>query len=401
MKKTIRPILRDDLSRKGLEKRIDLRVYLDGRQTKFATPYSIAPACWDKKSGRVVGNCPEKSVINSYLNGKETEYERYLFQCEMLDETVDLERIREILTGKSRTAPSEKTNATLDEIFDAYVDKLRTDNRCERTIIGILDLKKNMAKFSKRSKKRTIDQFDILFIQEYKKYLRTVRRNADNTINTKLNRLRSVVKWAGRLGYPIDDPFGKGVRFLNRSTPRTIFLTKDEYDEFLQKALADRNDLAMRVTRELFIFSCETGLRFSDVLDLKWTHLKKDSKGVTYISKIQCKTKELVEIPLMSKWPKVLLAKYRNVSTGENVFPRLSNGCINRKLKMLAEKAGIGKCLSFHVARHTFASHLANAGVPLYIVAKLLGDKSLDMVHRVYTNTERTELTEAMKKLSA
>ena len=401
MKKTIRPILRDDLSRKGLEKRIDLRVYLDGRQTKFATPYSIAPACWDKKSGRVVGNCPEKSVINSYLNGKETEYERYLFQCEMLDETVDLERIREILTGKSRTAPSEKTNATLDEIFDAYVDKLRTDNRCERTIIGILDLKKDMAKFSKRSKKRTIDQFDILFIQEYKKYLRTVRRNADNTINTKLNGLRSVVKWAGRLGYPIDDPFGKGVRFLNRSTPRTIFLTKDEYDEFLQKALADRNDLAMRVTRELFIFSCETGLRFSDVLDLKWTHLKKDSKGVTYISKIQCKTKELVEIPLMSKWPKVLLAKYRNVSTGEHVFPRLSNNCVNRKLKMLAEKAGIGKRLSFHVARHTFASHLANAGVPLYIVAKLLGDKSLDMVHRVYTNTERTELTEAMKKLSA
>lgn len=401
MKKTIRPILRDDLSRKGLEKRIDLRVYLDGRQTKFATPYSIAPACWDKKSGRVVGNCPEKSVINSYLNGKETEYERYLFQCEMLDETVDLERIREILTGKSRTAPSEKTNATLDEIFDAYVDKLRTDNRCERTIIGILDLKKDMAKFSKRSKKRTIDQFDILFIQEYKKYLRTVRRNADNTINTKLNRLRSMVKWAGRLGYPIDDPFGKGVRFLNRSTPRTIFLTKDEYDEFLQKALADRNDLAMRVTRELFIFSCETGLRFSDVLDLKWMHLKKDSKGVTYISKIQCKTKELVEIPLMSKWPKVLLAKYRNVSTGEHVFPRLSNNCVNRKLKMLAEKAGIGKRLSFHVARHTFASHLANAGVPLYIVAKLLGDKSLDMVHRVYTNTERTELTEAMKKLSA
>ena len=401
MKKTIRPILRDDLSRKGLEKRIDLRVYLDGRQTKFATPYSIAPACWDKKSGRVVGNCPEKSVINSYLNGKETEYERYLFQCEMLGETVDLERIREILTGKSRTAPSEKTNATLDEIFDAYVDKLRTDNRCERTIIGILDLKKDMAKFSKRSKKRTIDQLDILFIQEYKKYLRTVRRNADNTINTKLNRLRSVVKWAGRLGYPIDDPFGKGVRFLNRSTPRTIFLTKDEYDEFLQKALADRNDLAMRVTRELFIFSCETGLRFSDVLDLKWTHLKKDSKGVTYISKIQCKTKELVEIPLMSKWPKVLLAKYRNVSTGEHVFPRLSNNCVNRKLKMLAEKAGIGKRLSFHVARHTFASHLANAGVPLYIVAKLLGDKSLDMVHRVYTNTERTELTEAMKKLSA
>lgn len=401
MKKTIKAILRDDLSRKGLEKRIDLRVYLDGRQTKFATPYSIAPACWDKKSGRVVGNCPEKSVINGYLNGKETEYERYLFQCEMLGETVDLERIREILTGKARTAPSEKSNATLDEIFDAYIDKLRTDNRRERTIIGILDLKKDMAKFSKRSKKRTIDQLDILFIQEYKKYLRTVRRNADNTINTKLNRLRSVVKWAGRLGYPIDDPFGKGLKFLNRSKPRTVFLTKDEYDAFLQKALPDKGDPAMKLTRELFIFSCETGLRFSDVLDLKRTHLKKDSKGVTYISKIQCKTNELVEIPLMSKWPKVLLAKYRNVSVGEHVFPSLSNNCVNRKLKMLAEKAGIGKRLSFHVGRHTFASHLAHAGVPLYIIAKLLGDKSLDMVHRVYTNTERTELTEAMKKLSA
>ena len=55
----------------------------------------------------------------------------------------------------------------------------------------------------------------------------------------------------------------------------------------------------------------------------------------------------------------------------------------------------------FHMLRHTFASHLANAGTPLYMVAKLLGDKSLDMVHRVYTNTERTELIEAMKKLGA
>lgn len=100
----------------------------------------------------------------------------------------------------------------------------------------------------------------------------------------------------------------------------------------------------MKLTRELFIFSCETGLRFSDVLDLKWTHLK-NIKGVTYISKIQCKTKELVEIPVTLKWPKVLLAKYRNVSTGEHVFPSLSNNCVNRKLKMLAEKAGIGKRL--------------------------------------------------------
>ena len=83
--------------------------------------------------------------------------------------------------------------------------------------------------------------------------------------------------------------------------------------------------------------------------------------------------------------------------------PERVNGreCFSASIEWLAEKAGIGKCLSFHVARHTFASHLANAGVPLYIVAKLLGDKSLDMVHRVYTNTERTELTEAMKKLSA
>ena len=107
MKKTIRPILRDDLSRKGLEKRIDLRVYLDGRQTKFATPYSIAPACWDKKSGRVVGNCPEKSVINGYLNGKETEYERYLFQCE--SGKYSPER-RGRLRVKRRTPPSMKSS---------------------------------------------------------------------------------------------------------------------------------------------------------------------------------------------------------------------------------------------------------------------------------------------------
>ena len=81
----------------------------------------------------------------------------------------------------------------------------------------------------------------------------------------------------------------------------------------------------------------------------------------------------------------------------ERVYGR---ACFSASIE-LAEKAGIGKRLSFHVGRHTFASHLANAGTPLYMVAKLLGDKSLDMVHRVYTNTERTELIEAMKKLGA
>ncbi len=399
MKRTIKAILRDDLSTKGPEKRIDLRVYLKGRQTKFATSHSVAPSYWDKQSGRVIGACSEKSVINAYLSGKEADYERYLIQCDVLGESVDLERIREILTGKARTSSREKTNATLEEIFDAYVDKLRTDNRSERTIIGILDLKKDIAKFSKRSKKRTIDQLDILFIQEYKKYLRTVRRNADNTINTKLNRLRSVVKWAGRLGYPIDDPFGKGLRFMTRSKPRTIFLTKDEYEAFLHKALPD--DARMKLVRELFIFCCNTGLRFGDVLDLKWEHLKKDAQGMMYISKVQRKTGELVEIPLLSKWVKVLLAKYRNVSTNEYVFPRISNNCANLKLKILAKKAGIEKCLSFHVSRHTFASHLANEGIPLYLVAKLLGDKSLDMVHRVYTNTDRTDLVNAIRKVVA
>ena len=120
-----------------------------------------------------------------------------------------------------------------------------------------------------------------------------------------------------------------------------------------------------------------------------------------YISKIQRKTGELVEIPLLSKWVKVLLAKYRNVSTNEYVFPRISNNCANLKLKILAKKAGIKKCLSFHVSRHTFASHLANEGIPLYLVAKLLGDKSLDMVHRVYTNTDRTDLVNAIRKVVA
>ena len=93
------------------------------------------------------------------------------------------------------------------------------------------------------------------------------------------------------------------------------------------------------------------------------------------------------------------MSDLENKKTEETPKKRPYN--LREKKEKKAEKAGIGKRLSFHVGRHTFASHLANAGTPLYMVAKLLGDKSLDMVHRVYTNTERTELIEAMKKLGA
>ena len=102
----------------------------------------------------------------------------------------------------------------------------------------------------------------------------------------------------------------------------------------------------------------------------------------------------------MSKWPKVLLAKYRNVSTGEHVFPRLSNNCVNRKLKMLAEKAGIGKRLSFHVARHTFATTITlSQGMPIETVSRLLGHTNIKTT-QIYAKITNEKISRDMSALT-
>ncbi len=148
--------------------------------------------------------------------------------------------------------------------------------------------------------------------------------------------------------------------------------------------------------RVAFIFSCLTGLRKSDIVALCPKHIKTSPDGKSkYIEIEQEKTEDKVIVPLHEE-----ALKYLSETTAhdEHYFTLPSTGGICKVLTKWAEAAGITKHITFHSARHTFATTLLTLGTDLYTVSKLLGHKSIQ-VTEVYAKVVDSKKVESVSKL--
>lgn len=148
------------------------------------------------------------------------------------------------------------------------------------------------------------------------------------------------------------------------------YLTLEEVKRMMDTECKD-----VRVKR-LFLFSCFTGLRYKDIHMLRWKNIVKVEEGVYQVELIQQKTKQLVTIPLSENAMKWLPEK--GMDGEENrIFPMPETSCSYDYLHDWAKKAGVKKNVTFHVARHTYATMLLYYGADLYTVSKLLGHTNI------------------------
>ena len=182
-----------------------------------------------------------------------------------------------------------------------------------------------------------------------------------------LQRLKKITSLVKRKGLIDHDPFD-GYRFIFKR--REIeFLTSDEIDRLSALDLKDPSEMK---TQELFVFATYTGLAYSDILSLKWHQIHTDKDGFKFILNKRQKTGETFIVPLLKPALEILDSKKQKED--HLVFEPISNSCVNIKLKILAKKANIFKNITFHIARHSFATTITlNNDVPLITVSKMLG----------------------------
>lgn len=140
----------------------------------------------------------------------------------------------------------------------------------------------------------------------------------------------------------------------------------------LVSAIIPEKEVMLQRVKDMYLFSCFTGLRFSDCQNLTWSSIKSDPDMIKL--KMQ-KTAKEIAIPLGSN-AKDILDKYGKLTIKAPkapVFPKVANQVVNRNLKDLMKLCNIDRSMSFHTARHTFASNLIEANVNLIYVQKLLG----------------------------
>ena len=193
----------------------------------------------------------------------------------------------------------------------------------------------------------------------------------ENTTAKFLQRFRTIILLAKNNGWIHIDPF-VNFKIKFKKTDRG-YLTQEEVDIIMNKQFASER---LERVRDIFIFSCYTGLAYIDVKNLRTTDIRTSFDDGLWIMGKREKTGISYHVPLL-EIPKQLIAKYSGKLPDDKVLPVMTNQKMNEYLKEIGTVCGINKDLTFHMARHTFATLTLTQGVPIESVSKMLGHTNI------------------------
>lgn len=377
--------------------KIYARVSVNGKRAEFSLNRDLSVSLWDEKRKRGKGHSNYVISLNKYLDQVFTGLHEAHRQ--LLQEDVDISSA----AVKSRFLKEDDSGKTLLDLITYHNTTMATILR-PGTMKNYYSTERRIKKFLKEE----LSVEDILlkklnygFIVAYDQYVRkhkpATRRNCTNNGAMKhMERLKKMSRLAVRLEWLEKDPF-INYKLKFKKTERQ-FLTERELqviEETTFKVPSTRH------IKDLFIFACYTGLSFIDVQELKADHLVKGMDGNDWLYTKRTKTDEPLKIPLLPK-AKEIINKYRkdpNLSGSERLLPMYTNHMINRTLKDIAVACGIQKNVTFHVARHTFATAITlSNGVPIETVSKLLGHTKLSTT-QIYAKVVEKKVGEDMQNL--
>ena len=173
------------------------------------------------------------------------------------------------------------------------------------------------------------------------------------------------------------------------------YLTREELTAFFKAKLSSEH---LEKVRDVFVFSCFTGLAYIDVAGLTQDNIRKSFDGNLWIMTKRQKTNTDVNVPLLDI-PKMILKKYKGKLPNGKILPVISNQKLNAYLKEIADVCGIKKNLTFHLARHTFATTTTlSKGVPIETVSKMLGHTNIETT-QIYARITNSKIGSDMQGL--
>jgi site-specific recombinase XerD len=354
-----------------------LRVTVDGKRIEISSKRYVNPDKWNANGQKLNGAGEDVRSLNNYL--KTLEHEVYDIHRHLIEKKLPLTAVnlKNVLLKKEEVA----TCKMLVPIFKEH-------NRQVAALIGT-EYAKGTADRYETSLKHTqaflkwkykVDDINIEgvnheFIMSYDFYLRSERKCANNSTVKYMKNFKKIILMCIDNGWLDKDPFIKykpKVKVVARD-----YLTKEELETMTAKSYSS---LRIEQVKDIFIFCCYTGLAYIDVKQLKRSEIIKGIDGQQWIYTTRQKTNTASRIPLLTQALQII-HKYEHhpeCTDLDKVLPVLSNQKMNSYLKEIADICGINKELTFHIARHTFATSVTLAnGVSIESVSKMLGHKNM------------------------
>ena len=376
---------------------IRMRVNFASKRIEFTTGYRIDATKWDADKQRVKNGCSNKlkqsaSEINASLLEYYTEIQSIFKRFEVEDVMPTPEQIKEAFNALHKPVsegPKPKNEALpcdFFQVFDDFVEDCgRQNNWTDSTFEKFAAVKNHLTNFREGL---TFEFFDERGLNDYVGYLRDVKEMRNTTIGKQLSFLKWFLRWAFKKGVHQNNAYDSYKPKLKSTQKKIIFLTWDELNR-LREFKIPSNKQALERVRDVFLFQCFTGLRYSDVFNLRRSDIKDDHIEVTTV-----KTSDSLIIEL-NNHSKAILDKYKDVAfENDKVLPMITNQKMNDYLKELAEMAGIDEpvrqtyyrgneridevtpkyaLLGTHAGRRTFICNALALGIPPQVVMKWTG----------------------------
>lgn len=244
-----------------------------------------------------------------------------------------------------------------------------------------------------------IKDINVPMFDKYKKFLATYTSSkkkkiiSHNTACAYFSTLLSMLHLAYKDGLIKKDYSVLVNRMTWDHEIKKDYLSEEEITKIENTEFPEKNEVRLAA-----LLSIYTGLRRSDILNLKWKDIKKDQSSGLFIDINVHKTGSRLLLPLSKKSVDVLNECGMDNPSSEKVFNTITETILNNKIQRLIKKSGINKHITFHCFRHTFAMTLLNRGADIYTISKLLGHAQINNT-TVYAKLNVNDLKQRISEL--
>lgn len=363
--------LKRDKQKKNGKMPIFCRITINKQEARFGIKKDINPEMWSVKSGRAKGRSSEIVEVNSLIDNIKASLFNIYNEIQQKEQDVTAEKVKNNFLGI--TVKDYK----LLELFKRHNDdvkKLIGKTKSSATYQKYEVTRKHLARFIKEKYNLndiSFREINHLFLTDFEVYLLTTCGCNSNTTAKFMQFFKRIVIIAKNNGWLTVDPFANytiRIKKVDRG-----YLTHEEINIIMEKKFSTER---LERVRDIFVFSCFCGLAYIDVKNLRKSNIRLSFDDKLWIMGKREKTGVPFNIPLL-EIPQKILDKYNGTLPDEKVLPVLSNQKMNGYLKEIGDLCGIKKSLTFHLARHTFATLALSKGVSIESVSKMLGHTNI------------------------
>ncbi|WP_134088309.1 site-specific integrase [Olivibacter sp. XZL3] len=368
------------------------RITVDGTPKTFGTKLEIDPNNWDLKHGRVQGKSAQALSINKKLDNIRGRIDK-IYEDMLKHEgfaTAQKVKLSFLGVGVMDDAILKVFNDQ-NEDFKKLVEK---EERSQSTYNKYITVYNHLTTFIKERYHRDDMAFRELtsdFIREFDFYLRYDLQSSHNTVWVYTMPVLALVELAIKKGLIRDNPF-QDYEINMEETDRGYILKEDVEKLMMCVPSHQRYELV----KDLFIFSCFTGLAYADIKKLTRNNIQSFFDGHQWIISRRKKSDIASNVRLM-EIPKRIIEKYQGTTRNEFIFPVPTNATCNTHIGKLVEKAEIitEQKVTFHTARHTFGTMFLTEGVPLESLSKMMGHKNISTT-QIYAKITSQKISKDM-----